>query len=64
MPRDLAIRLRRSMIGQKQEARRTLFALGLRRIGQVVVHQDGPAVRGMIGRVKHLVDVEEKEAVS
>ena len=34
-------------------------ALGLHKIGQTVVHEDCPAVRGMIFKVKHMVKVEE-----
>ena len=34
-------------------------ALGLRRIGQSVVHEDKPEIRGMIGAVQHLLEVEE-----
>jgi large subunit ribosomal protein L30 len=41
--------------------RRTLEALGLRRIRHTVTHDDTPQIRGMIERVRHLVDVEEIE---
>ena len=37
----------------------TIAALGLHRIGQTVVKDDSPAIRGMIFRVKHMVKVEE-----
>ena len=37
----------------------TIEALGLRKIGQTVVHEDNPAIRGMIFRVRHLVTVQE-----
>lgn len=37
----------------------TIEALGLHKIGQTVVHEDNPAIRGMIFRVKHMVEVEE-----
>lgn len=59
--KELVIRWRKSTIGEKQGARRTLFALGLRRMNQRVVHPDSPALRGMVARVRHLVDVEERE---
>jgi large subunit ribosomal protein L30 len=39
----------------------TMEALGLRKIRQVVVKDDNPAIRGMIFKVKHLVKVEEIE---
>jgi large subunit ribosomal protein L30 len=62
--RRLVIRWRKSAIGQKAAARRTLAALGLKRVNQTVVHRDEPSVRGMIARVRHLVDVEEKHATA
>lgn len=37
----------------------TVRALGLRRIRDVVVHEDTPQIRGMINKVDHLVEVEE-----
>ena len=49
----------RSSIKRLQNQKRTLEALGLRRIGQAVEHEDTPNVLGMIERVKHLVSVEE-----
>lgn len=56
---DLRITQRRSGIGRKPEQRRTLRALGLRRIGHSVVRKDTPETRGMLFTVKHLVEVEE-----
>ncbi len=49
----------KSSIKRLQNQKRTLEALGLRKIGQVVQHEDTPNVMGMIDRVKHLVSVEE-----
>jgi large subunit ribosomal protein L30 len=46
-------------ISEKQNQRDTLRTLGLRRIGQTVVRDDRPEVRGMIRTVAHLVTVEE-----
>ena len=37
----------------------TIKALGLHKIHQTVVHDDNPMIRGMIFKVKHMVDVEE-----
>ncbi len=55
----------KSAIGYNKEQKRTIAALGLRKLGQTVVRPDNPAVRGMIARVSHLVEVEEsKEPVS
>ncbi len=50
----------RSGIGRPEKHRRTLRALGLRH-QHSVVQQDNPAIRGMIFRVRHLVEVEELE---
>jgi large subunit ribosomal protein L30 len=49
----------RSVIGQKPDQQRTVQALGLRRLHQVVEHEDSPQVRGMVHKVRHLVRVEE-----
>ena len=48
----------KSGIGYNKIQKRTLKALGLRRLNQSVTHDDGASVRGMINRVKHLVKVE------
>jgi large subunit ribosomal protein L30 len=57
----LKITQRKSAFGQTKYHRATMEALGLRRIGSQVVREDGPAVRGMIRKVAHLVEVEEVE---
>jgi large subunit ribosomal protein L30 len=49
----------RSAIGFNRRQRATLRGLGLRRLHQVVELEDTPAVRGMIGKVHHLVVVVE-----
>jgi len=49
----------RSKINCPQDQKRTLEALGLRKMGQVVEHDASPAVLGMVNKVKHLVSVEE-----
>ncbi|UYG18293.1 50S ribosomal protein L30 [Brachybacterium huguangmaarense] len=49
----------RSDIGGTQPQRATLRGLGLKRIGDVVVKEDRPEIRGMIRAVAHLVTVEE-----
>ena len=49
----------RSSIKRPQDQKRTLEALGLRRIGQVVEHDNTPNILGMINKVKHLVSTEE-----
>jgi large subunit ribosomal protein L30 len=49
----------RSGIGHPLDQKRTLQALGFRRLNQTVEHNDSPSIRGMIMKVKHLVTVEE-----
>lgn len=49
----------RSKIGTQQRHRGTLRALGLRKIGQTVEHEDSPQLRGMIRMVASMVSVEE-----
>ena len=56
---DLKITQVRSTIGTKPKQRGTIRALGLGRIGRTVTKPDTAEVRGMIGRVPHLVSVEE-----
>jgi large subunit ribosomal protein L30 len=58
MPR-LKVRQVRSSIGGKQNQRDTLRTLGLKRLGDVVVKEDRPEIRGMVNTVSHLVTVEE-----
>jgi len=48
----------KSSIKRPQNQKRTLEALGLRKIGQVVEHEDTPSILGMINTVKHLVSTE------
>ncbi len=55
----LTITQRRSRNGANARQLDTLRSLGLRRINQSVAHDDTPAVRGMLDRVAHLVEVEE-----
>ncbi|GGO06370.1 50S ribosomal protein L30 [Microbispora rosea subsp. aerata] len=49
----------RSKIGGQQNQRDSLRSLGLKRIGDVVVKEDRPEIRGMVAKVSHLVEVEE-----
>lgn len=52
----------RSVIGSKEDLKRTVRALGLKRIRDERVHQDTPQIRGMVHKVRHLVSVEEVES--
>jgi large subunit ribosomal protein L30 len=49
----------RSTIGRPHPHRRVIEALGLRKHQMTVVHNDTPAIRGMLHKVRHLVRVEE-----
>jgi large subunit ribosomal protein L30 len=49
----------RSVVGGNQAQRATVRGLGLKRIGDSVVQEDRPEIRGMIRAVTHLVTVEE-----
>ena len=55
----LKVKQVRSKINCPLDQKRTLEALGLRKMGQVVVHDANPAILGMVNKVKHLVSVEE-----
>jgi large subunit ribosomal protein L30 len=49
----------RSRIKSPIDQKRTLDALGLKKMNRVVEHEDTPAIRGMINKVKHLVSIED-----
>lgn len=59
MSNKLEITLKRSVIGSTDVQRRTVEALGLKKIRQSVVLEDTPVTRGMVNRVSHLLDVKE-----
>jgi large subunit ribosomal protein L30 len=56
---SLTVTQRRSKNGANKRQRDTLRSLGLRRIGHTVEHKDSPQIRGMIHKVRHLVEVSE-----
>ncbi|HZD59949.1 MAG TPA: 50S ribosomal protein L30 [Anaerolineae bacterium] len=55
----LRIKQVRSAIGRNEKQKKTIRALGLKRIRDVVEQEDRPEIRGMIQKVQHLVEVEE-----
>lgn len=57
----LAITQVRSGIGRPAKHRRTLEALGLKKHQQTVIHDDTPAIRGMVAAIPHLVEMRELE---
>ena len=58
---QLKVQQNRGTVGLKANQRETLRSLGLKRIGDVVVKEDRPEIRGMVNTVRHLVTVEEVE---
>ncbi|HEX5017054.1 MAG TPA: 50S ribosomal protein L30 [Actinomycetes bacterium] len=55
----LKVTQRKSVIGGTSSQRNSMRSLGLKRIGDVVVKEDRPEIRGMVSTVSHLVTVEE-----
>jgi len=55
----LRVTLVKSPTKFSERQKRTIRALGLKRLHQTVEHADGPVARGMVSRVAHLVEVEE-----
>ena len=53
------VTLKRSLIGRPETQRRTVRALGLRKINSVVELPDNPAIRGQLHKVEHLIKVVE-----
>ena len=53
----IKIKKTRSEIKRPGDQKKTLLALGLKKIGQVVEHEDTPNIIGMVNKVKHLVSV-------
>ncbi len=55
----IKIKLIKSPIGRLESQKKTLKALGLKKLNQTVIKEDNPAIRGMIRKVSHLIKVEE-----
>ena len=64
MPASLRVTLRKSPISHNANARGTVRALGLHRVGETVEVVDNPATRGMVRAVRFLVEVEETGGAS
>lgn len=58
----LRVTLIKSGISYAEDQKRTIRALGFKRLNQSVVHEDNAAIRGMIVKVRHLVKVEEEKS--
>jgi large subunit ribosomal protein L30 len=59
MAKKLLIKQVRSIITEKPNQRATVRALGLRKMNAERIHDDNPVIRGMMDKVKHLVEVKE-----
>jgi len=62
VPKNLRVTQVKSASSRGDKQRGTMRALGIRRLGQSVTHEDKPEIRGMLRVVEHLVTVEEIEA--
>ena len=60
---SLTLRLVRSGICTPKDQKAMLLGLGLRRLGQRAVRPDAPAIRGMVHKVRHLVEIEGEGAI-
>ena len=58
----LKITLKKSPISQKEDQQLTVRSLGLRRVRQTVIYEDSRTLRGMVHKVRHLVEVVEESA--
>lgn len=59
MAQTIKIRLVRSVIGAPAKLRKVAYGLGLRKIGQTVERPDDEAIRGMVAKIPHLVEVQD-----
>lgn len=55
----ISIKLVKSVIGRPEKHRKTVEALGLHKVGQVVEKEDTPQIRGMIAQIDYMVEVIE-----
>lgn len=62
MAKKLQITLTGSMIGCPKTQKVTIRTLGLKKREQTVIHDDNPAIRGAINKVRHVLDVKEIDA--
>ena len=55
----ISVKLIRSTIKRVEKQKRIVKALGLNKMNQVKIHDDNPVIRGMIYKIRHLVEVKE-----
>jgi len=56
---QITVKQTKSIIGRRADHRRTIRALGLRKMNHTVIHEDSPQIRGMIHQVRYMVEVGE-----
>lgn len=59
MSKKIKVTQIKSIIGTLDAQKKTIHALGLRKINRSVIHEDSPCIRGMVNTVKHLVKIED-----
>ncbi len=59
MAKQLKVTLKKSLIGRTANQKKNIEALGLKKIGQSVIKNDTPQVRGMITKMNFMLEVEE-----
>lgn len=59
-PKVIHVTLVKSPTGYSKSQKGTVRALGLKRLNQTVIHKDTPVIRGMVAKVSHLVEINEK----
>ena len=62
MAKQIKVTLKKSVIGSTESQRATVRGLGLRKLNSTKTLENTPAVRGMVKKVIHLVDVQELDA--
>ena len=55
----LKITYKKSVIGYREDQKRTISALGFRKLNQTIEHEDTAPIRGMVNKVAHLLEIEE-----
>ena len=55
--KEIKIKMVRSAIGRSKKQKSTIQALGLKKINQIVIHKNNPAILGMVEKVKHIVEL-------
>ncbi|MGI6225180.1 MAG: 50S ribosomal protein L30 [Peptococcales bacterium] len=62
MANKIKVTLVKSVIGRPEQQRKVVETLGLKKTNSFVIHEDTPAIRGMVNKVSHLVQIEEVDA--